>query len=151
MFDYPPVHTFGPQTSAGHCGRATACGRAVVEIAKRRRHDISIGLQSALSTVYAVELVFYFVRLRHLTNKNMAAWRASLMLLLLALDIAFIWLTVRNKRQADLFARSAVVRRNVSVFHGFPAPGAARPTAPQADPHRELPPYNVALSNLDPH
>ncbi|KAJ1829477.1 hypothetical protein LPJ56_000337 [Coemansia sp. RSA 2599] len=73
---------------------------ALHSFAKKRRFDISIGLQGALSIIYLSELVYYFVRLRHLAGTQPAAWRASLMTILLILDLAMIWLTVRSKRTA---------------------------------------------------
>ncbi|KAJ1668474.1 hypothetical protein IW140_000305 [Coemansia sp. RSA 1813] len=105
MFDYPPPNV--GHSSGGYAGhsrymQATSKLRELTEMAKRRRHDISIAVQSALSAVYAVELVFYFVRLRHLSGSHAAAWRASLMLSLLIIDMCLIWLTVRSKKQQVL-------------------------------------------------
>ncbi|KAI9501905.1 hypothetical protein GGI25_000215 [Coemansia spiralis] len=105
MFDYPPSvihhHGQGGYPNTGFT-QTTARLRALSSMAKRRRHDISIGIQSALSAVYAVELVFYFVRLRHLSGASTAAWRACLMFSLLILDMCLIWLTVRSKRKQVL-------------------------------------------------
>ncbi|KAJ2546268.1 hypothetical protein EV175_005663 [Coemansia sp. RSA 1933] len=107
MFDYPPP-IMGHNSRGSGGGRYTGHSRymqastklrELTDMAKRRRHDISIAIQSALSAVYAVELVFYFVRLRHLSGSHAAAWRASLMLSLLVIDMCLIWLTVKSKKK----------------------------------------------------
>ncbi|KAJ1798521.1 hypothetical protein LPJ59_002442 [Coemansia sp. RSA 2399] len=102
MFDYPPPivgHGSGSRyADHSRYTQATTKLRELSGMAKRRRHDISIAVQSALSAVYAVELVFYFVRLRHLSGSHAAAWRASLMLSLLIIDMCLIWLTVKSKK-----------------------------------------------------
>ncbi|KAJ2594273.1 hypothetical protein GGH99_005180 [Coemansia sp. RSA 1285] len=106
MYDYPPATSRHNSSSQGgryadHSRYTQATGKLaqLTGMAKRRRHDISIAIQSALSAIYAVELVFYFVRLRHLSGSHAAAWRASLMLSLLIIDICLVWLTVRSKKQ----------------------------------------------------
>ncbi|KAJ1857075.1 hypothetical protein GGH12_002337 [Coemansia sp. RSA 1822] len=150
MFDYPPMQG----AYAGRYGNAASRMHTLIDIAKKRRFDISIGLQSALSTVYAVELVFYFVRLRHLANKHLAAWRASLMLILLVIDIGLIWLTVRSKRSALApVQQRATPRYNAEAFQGYnnhdAIHAASAPSAPSHMP--ELPPYQVSLSGMAPH
>ncbi|KAJ2785794.1 hypothetical protein H4R18_000340 [Coemansia javaensis] len=160
MLEYPQVHAFRQHAYAGNYTQAASGARALVKMAKKRRHDISIGLQSALSTAYAIELVYYFVRLRHLTNKRMAAWRATLMLVLLIVDIGLIWLTVCSKRRALASAFPPPVRRADfpryppphRIIHPIPAPAPApAPASAPAPVAHELPSYQVALSSIDPH
>ncbi|KAJ1830695.1 hypothetical protein IWW55_002199 [Coemansia sp. RSA 2706] len=146
MFGYPPFQS----AYANHYGQAASRLHALADLAKQRRFDISIGLQSALSTVYAVELVFYFVRLRHLANKHLAAWRASLMLILLVVDIGLIWLTVRSKRNALAPVQRTTPRYTAEALAGYAGHGPIRPaSAPSHTP--ELPPYQVSMSHMDPH
>ncbi|KAJ2454579.1 hypothetical protein EV183_001450 [Coemansia sp. RSA 2336] len=127
-------------------GQATSKLRSFMELVKKRRFDISIGFQSALSTVYAVELVFYFVRLRHLANKHLAAWRASLMLILLVVDIGLIWLTVRSKRAAEPMQHREPYRYHADTFHGYAPHESIRPS-PSNMP--DLPPYPVSFSHIE--
>ncbi|KAJ1780267.1 hypothetical protein LPJ77_000496 [Coemansia sp. RSA 2523] len=150
MFDYPPIQG----AYVGRYGDAASRMHTLIGMAKKRRFDISIGLQSALSTVYAVELVFYFVRSRHLANKHLAAWRASLMLILLVVDIGLIWLTVRSKRSVLApVQQRATHRYNAEAFQGYANHDAIRATlAPSAPLHMpELPPYQVLHSGMDLH
>ncbi|KAJ2381703.1 hypothetical protein GGI05_005889, partial [Coemansia sp. RSA 2603] len=98
MFNYPPTHN-EEQPSSRYYGQLAHIG-ALHSFAKKKRYDISIGLQVALSVIYTAELVYYFVRLRHLAGTQPAAWRASLMMILLILDIGMIWLTFRSKKVA---------------------------------------------------
>ncbi|KAJ2359392.1 hypothetical protein IWW50_003697 [Coemansia erecta] len=144
MFDYPSMHN----TYSGRYGDAASRLTTFVDTAKKRRFDISIGVQSALSTIYAVELVFYFVRLRHLANKHLAAWRASLMLILLVVDIGLIWLTVRCKRNAFASVQRATPRYNAEAFQGYAGHNAI-PAASAPSPMPELPPYRDPLTNMD--
>ncbi|KAI9481873.1 hypothetical protein IWW42_003442 [Coemansia sp. RSA 1085] len=144
MFDYSMQRAY-----IDRYGQATSKMRSFIELMKKRRFDISIGLQSALSTVYAVELVFYFVRLRHLANKHLAAWRASIMLILLVVDIGLIWLTVRSKRSAsEPLQHREPYRYHADTFHGYAPHESIRPsTTPSNMP--ELPPYPVSFSHVE--
>ncbi|KAJ2747218.1 hypothetical protein GGI20_000739 [Coemansia sp. BCRC 34301] len=103
MFDYPPTNHIANATRSTQMyhGYASARIRALHSLAKRKRFDISIGIQSVLTFIYTAELVYYFVRLRHLAGTRPAAWRATIMFILLIVDVAFIWLTVRSKSNAS--------------------------------------------------
>ncbi|KAJ2162892.1 hypothetical protein GGF46_000275 [Coemansia sp. RSA 552] len=150
MFEYPPLHAARPGTYAGGYNRIALRLQDLAGTAKKKRHDISIGIQSVLSTVYAVELVVYFIRLRHLANKNTAAWRTSLMLIPLVVDICLIWLTVRGKRSAVPPPRP-MPRYNPGPFSSHAAQEHAYPAAVSNNHMPELPPYQVSLSGMDPH
>ncbi|KAJ2728083.1 hypothetical protein IW152_006071 [Coemansia sp. BCRC 34962] len=103
MFNYPPATHTGnlASRSTQMChGYARAHIHALHNLAKHKRFDISIGIQSALTSIYTAELVYYFVRLRHLAGTRPAAWRATIMFILLIVDVVLIWLTVRSKSSA---------------------------------------------------
>ncbi|KAJ2079524.1 hypothetical protein H4R24_003724 [Coemansia sp. RSA 988] len=135
----------------GGYGQAASRMRALADLAKKRRHDISIGLQSTLSTVYAIELVFYFVRLHHLANRHLAAWRASLMLILLVVDIGLIWLTFRNKKSSLSEPAHIATRYEAGTFQGYARHNVSVPAAAAATPLSNLPPYHVSPSIADTH
>ncbi|KAJ2788783.1 hypothetical protein H4R20_007304 [Coemansia guatemalensis] len=150
MFDYPPMNSIRRGAYTGSYGQAASRVRALADLAKKRRHDISIGLQSALSTIYAVELVFYFVRLRHLANRHLAAWRASLMLILLVVDIGLIWLTFRSKKNALSEPAHIATRYEAGTFQGYARHGVGVRAA-ASSPIPDLPPYHPSHSAMDPH
>ncbi|KAJ1874656.1 hypothetical protein LPJ57_004774 [Coemansia sp. RSA 486] len=100
MVQYPPAYSnTNDRPTSSYYGNMAHVS-TLHSFAKKKRFDISIGLQSALCVIYLSELIYYFVRLRHLAGTQPAAWRASLMAILLVLDLAMIWLTVRSKRAA---------------------------------------------------
>ncbi|KAJ2635265.1 hypothetical protein GGF44_003364 [Coemansia sp. RSA 1694] len=103
MFDYPPTNHIvnnATRSTQMYHGYASTRIRALQILAKRKRFDISIGIQSVLTFIYTAELVYYFVRLRHLAGTRPATWRATIMFILLIVDVAFIWLTFRSKSSA---------------------------------------------------
>ncbi|KAI7835091.1 hypothetical protein BX661DRAFT_10666 [Kickxella alabastrina] len=113
MLDYPPVYSAN-QTGNNSYGYVTRIS-ALQNLVKRKRYDISIWLQSGLSVIYATELVYYFIRLRSVAGARAASWRSGLMLVLLIMDIALIWLTVRSKK-LDMCGHS--VQANFSAANG---------------------------------
>ncbi|KAJ1646111.1 hypothetical protein J3B02_002264 [Coemansia erecta] len=154
MVHYPPSYPNDQPTNSYYGNMAHV--HSLHNFAKKKRFDISIGLQSALSIIYLSELVYYFVRLRHLAGTQPAAWRASLMTILLILDLAMIWLTVRSKRTAIKGSASSSPVANGETGTGFGVFGNQGPN-PYATPmdrldaqsgnysahHPELGPYNA--------
>ncbi|KAJ2866435.1 hypothetical protein GGH94_001555 [Coemansia aciculifera] len=121
MFDYPPTSHTGNSASRStqmNHGYASTRIRTLQNLAKRKRFDISIGIQSALTFIYTAELVYYFVRLRHLAGTRPAAWRATIMFILLIVDVVLIWLTFRCKSN-DTGARSS--QQHLSTIVAGPA------------------------------
>ncbi|KAJ2823343.1 hypothetical protein FBU31_004313 [Coemansia sp. 'formosensis'] len=103
MFNYPPTGHIGNNASRStqmSYGYASGNIRTLQSLVKRKRFDISIGIQSALTFIYTAELVYYFVRLRHLAGTRPAVWRATIMFILLIVDVVLIWLTCRSKINA---------------------------------------------------
>ncbi|KAJ2011068.1 hypothetical protein GGI06_004679 [Coemansia sp. S85] len=136
MFNYPPAsHTsnLASRSTQMYHGYARANIRALQDLAKHKRFDISIGVQSALTSIYTAELVYYFVRLRHLAGTRPAAWRTTIMFLLLIVDVVLIWLTVRSKGNA---ARALSSQQHLSgiatgsVYTHGPAAGGAQVGGP---------------------
>ncbi|KAJ2023922.1 hypothetical protein GGI10_004391 [Coemansia sp. RSA 2530] len=137
MFNYPPAsHTsdLASRSTQMYHGYARANIRALQDLAKHKRFDISIGVQSALTSIYTAELVYYFVRLRHAAGTRPAAWRATIMFMLLIVDVVLIWLTVRSKGNA---ARALSSQQHLSgiatgsVYTHGPAAGGAQVGGPQ--------------------
>ncbi|KAJ1723097.1 hypothetical protein LPJ53_002537 [Coemansia erecta] len=134
MFHYPPAHN-AEQPSSRYYGQLAHIG-ALQSFAKKKRYDISIGLQAALSIIYTAELVYYFIRLRHLAGTQPAAWRASLMMILLILDVGMIWLTFRSKKAAIIkaYVVSPVANGGGAGFGGYDADN----NAPYATPMNRI-------------
>ncbi|PIA13418.1 hypothetical protein COEREDRAFT_89620 [Coemansia reversa NRRL 1564] len=144
MFDYPPMNPIRRATYTRSYGQAASKVRVLTDLVKKRRHDISIGLQSLLSTIYAVELVFYFIRLRHLASRHLAAWRASLMLILLVVDFGMIWLTFRSKKSKLSESANTCTRYENRAFpnyaeHGIGVPATALSSLPNSSSYRASP------------
>ncbi|KAJ2611401.1 hypothetical protein H4S08_003175 [Coemansia sp. RSA 1365] len=131
-------------------GQAASKVHVLTDLIKKRCYDISIGLQSVLSTVYAAELVFYFIRLRHLAKGHSAAWRASLMLILLFVDFGLIWLTFRNKKSKLAESANNCTRYEARAFPDYAGHGVGVP-ATALSPLPNISSYRASPSATDPH
>ncbi|KAJ1940317.1 hypothetical protein EC988_007068 [Linderina pennispora] len=100
MVGYPPVTPAPSQGPSSYAASGPPAVGARKTILRKKRYDISIWLQTGLTTLYLVLLIYYFVHLRHLAGMQPAIWRAGLLFLLLLVDISVIWLTVRSRRMA---------------------------------------------------
>ncbi|KAJ2889752.1 hypothetical protein IWW38_004517 [Coemansia aciculifera] len=164
MFNYPPTNNIisnATRSTQMYHGYASTRFRALQSLARRKRFDISIGIQSVLTFIYTAELVYYFVRLRHLAGIRPATWRATIMFLLLIVDVAFIWLTFRSKLNAtkapseqrhlsDIVSGPAYVHRPANGVQ-LDRVNHENPFADEMGPYYAEPQAAAALSLQSPH